>query len=201
MTYANVVGRETVRIPFLVAALNDLKVLAGDIQNTYLYAFTKEKIYFKAGDEWKADKGKIIVITRALYDLKSSALMWRNHLADIIGTKLGFKSSLADPDLWYKPMITSEGIEYYVYILVYVDDILIIDINPNRFMDLLKDTYTVKPSSIGEPRLYLGADMRKVYYNDDSYAWSKGKLSDPNYLPKVPFSSVDYKSELDISLE
>ena len=27
------------------------------------------------------------------------------------------------------------------------------------------------------------------------------KLLDPNYLPTVPFSSVDYKSELDISLE
>ena len=27
------------------------------------------------------------------------------------------------------------------------------------------------------------------------------KLSDPNYSPKVPFSSVNYRSELDISLE
>ena len=79
------------------------------------------------GKEWKVDKGKIIVITRALYGLKSSALMWHNHLADIIDNKLGFKSSLVDPDLWYKPMITSEGMEYYAYILIYVDDILIID--------------------------------------------------------------------------
>ena len=66
--------------------------------------------------------------------------MWRNHLADITGNKLGFKSSLADPNLWYEAMITSKGVEYYAYILVYVDDILIIDKNPNRFMDLLEDT-------------------------------------------------------------
>ena len=174
MTYASVVGRETVRIAFLLAALNDLKVLAGDIQNAYLNTFTKEKIYFRAGDEWKADKGKIIIITRALSRLNSSALMWRNHLADIIGNKLGFKSSLADPDLWYKAMITSEGVEYYAHILVYVDDILIIDKNLNQFMDLLKDTYTVKSSSIGEPKVYLGADISKVYYHDNSYAWSMG---------------------------
>ena len=51
MTYTSVVGRETVRIAFLVAAPNDLKVLAGDIQNTYLNAFTKEKFYFRAGNE------------------------------------------------------------------------------------------------------------------------------------------------------
>ena len=112
MTYASEVGRETIRTAFLVAALNDLKGLAGDIQNAYFSAFTKEKIYFRAGDEWKADKGKIIVITRALYGFKSSALMWRNHLADIIGNKLKFKSSLTDPDLWYKPMITSEIITH-----------------------------------------------------------------------------------------
>ena len=55
-----------------MTALNDLKVLAGDIQNAYLNAFTKEKIYFRAGDKWKTDKGLIIIITRALYGLKSS---------------------------------------------------------------------------------------------------------------------------------
>ena len=161
----------------LVTALNDLKILAGDTQNVYLNAFTKEKIYFRAVDEWKADKGKIIVITRALYGLKSSALIWQNHLADNIGNKLKFKSSLADPDSWYKPMITSDGIDYCAYILVYVDNILIIDKNPEQFMDLLKSTHTVKPSSIGEPKNYLGADINKVYYSNNSYAWSMGSRS------------------------
>ena len=127
MTYASVVGRETVRIAFLMAALHELKALAEDIQNAYLNAFTKEKIYFRTNNEWKADKGKIVIITRALYGLKSSALMWHNHLAVIIGNRLGFKSSLADPDLWHKAIITSEGAEYYAYILLYADDILIID--------------------------------------------------------------------------
>ena len=75
VTYASVVRRETLKIALLLAALNDLKILAGDIQNAYLNAFTKEKIYFRAGDEWKANKGKIIVITRDLYGLKSLALM------------------------------------------------------------------------------------------------------------------------------
>ena len=42
MTYASVVGREIVRIAFLPVTLNDLKVLAGDIQNAYLNAYTKK---------------------------------------------------------------------------------------------------------------------------------------------------------------
>ena len=36
LTYASVVSRESVRIAFLIAALNDLDILAGDIQNAYL---------------------------------------------------------------------------------------------------------------------------------------------------------------------
>ena len=52
MTYSSVVSRDTVRIGFLVAALNDLDILAGDIQNTFLHAPTKEKTFFYEGDEW-----------------------------------------------------------------------------------------------------------------------------------------------------
>ena len=76
MTYASVVGRETVRIAFSVADLNDLRILAGDIQNTYLNTFIKEKIYSRADNKWKSDKGKIMLSIRALYGLNSSALMW-----------------------------------------------------------------------------------------------------------------------------
>ena len=49
-------------------------------------------------------------------------------------------------------MITPDGIDYYPYILVYVDDIHIIDKNPEQFMDLLKNRYTIKPSSIGKQK-------------------------------------------------
>ena len=92
----------------------------------------------------KKQQGKGSHITKALYGLKSSALMWRNHLADVLGNKLKFRSSLLNPDLWYKEMISTEGVEYYAYILVYVDDILILDKDPERFMQILKEEYTVQ---------------------------------------------------------
>ena len=38
LTYASVVSRDTVRIALTIAALNELKVLACDIQNAYLTA-------------------------------------------------------------------------------------------------------------------------------------------------------------------
>jgi hypothetical protein len=226
MTYSTVVSRDTVRIGFLIAALNDLQVLAGDIQNAFLSAPTSEKIFFYAGDEWKADEGKVVVVVRALYGLKSSALQFRNHLAETLGNKLGYKSSLADPDLWYKPMTDPSGFKYYAYILVYVDDILILNKDPMRDMELIQTDFTVKKSSIEEPKSYLGADINKVYYPDGTMAWTLGsetyvkravknlkermkkdgfefnkKLSDVNHSAPQPFSSVNYRPELDTSDE
>ena len=47
-TYSSVPSRDSVRMFFLLAALNDLDVLAADIQNAYLSAPIKEKYYIIA---------------------------------------------------------------------------------------------------------------------------------------------------------
>lgn len=45
-TYSSIVSaRVSVRIAFLVAALNDLNVLAADVQNAYLNAPMKAKVW------------------------------------------------------------------------------------------------------------------------------------------------------------
>ena len=50
-TYSGVVSRESVRIAFTLAALNDLDIFAADIQNAYLTAPCGEKIIFTCGPE------------------------------------------------------------------------------------------------------------------------------------------------------
>ena len=49
LNYSSVVSRESVRIFLTMAALNDLDLLACDIQNAYLTAKCRENIYIKAG--------------------------------------------------------------------------------------------------------------------------------------------------------
>ena len=44
VTYASIVSKESVKTTFLLAALNNLEILAGDIGNAYLNAITTEKI-------------------------------------------------------------------------------------------------------------------------------------------------------------
>ena len=76
VTYSTVVSRDSVRIILLVAALNDLEVLCGDVQNAYLTALNKEKVYTRVGKEFTCVPdnedlaGKILIISKALYGLK-----------------------------------------------------------------------------------------------------------------------------------
>ena len=77
------------------------------------------------------------MVIRALYGLKYSSLQFRKYLAETLGNKLGFKSSLIDPDLCYKASTSHIGFEYYSYIIVYVDDIIIIENFPQRYIEMV----------------------------------------------------------------
>lgn len=137
LTYSSVVSRESVRIGFLIAAMYDIEPLAADIGNAYLNAPTKEKYYIITGLEFgELECGKIAIIVRALYGLKSSGAMWRTHFAATL-RDLGFTSSLADPDVWMSPSQLLNGGVFYEYILVYVDDLLVISHGGNEILDTL----------------------------------------------------------------
>jgi hypothetical protein len=52
LTYSSVVSRDSVYIAFLLAALNDLDIMAADVGNAYLSALKREKVYTTAGVEF-----------------------------------------------------------------------------------------------------------------------------------------------------
>ena len=100
MTYAIVVSRDRVRIAFLLAALNNLEILAGDIGNAYLNAMTTEKIYYRAKNEWgPMIKGNVLVIVRALFGFKTAANAWRTYFCNTLQSKMKLKSGIADNDV------------------------------------------------------------------------------------------------------
>ena len=171
ITYSSVVSRDSVRIAFTLAALNGLEIRAADIGNAYLNAPCREKIWTVAGTEFGSDKGKVLIVCRALYGLKSSGAAWRLMFAETLRT-LGYISSKADPDVWMKPETKPDGMEYYAYVLVYVDDLLHLHHDPNLFMDQLEHTYRLKENSVGEPDRYLGANIDRVQLKDGRIVWS-----------------------------
>jgi hypothetical protein len=57
LTYSSVVYRDSVHLAFLIAALNDLDMLAADIGNAYLDADTREKKHTTCGLEFGSLSG------------------------------------------------------------------------------------------------------------------------------------------------
>ena len=86
---------------------------------------------------------------------------------------LDFVSCLADPDVWMRPDVKSDGTEYYKYILLYTDDVLCVSEFPERILRKELDKYfKLKPNSIGPPKLYLGAGIRKVELENGAKGWA-----------------------------
>jgi Reverse transcriptase (RNA-dependent DNA polymerase) len=162
-TFSTVVSRDTVRLFFLMAALHDTDVLSADIQNAYLNAPVKEKLYTIAGKEFgPKNAGRPVMIVRALYGLRSSGKSFRDFLASNL-REMGYESTKADPDLWMMPDTKADSTEYYRYVICYVDDVAVTMENPQKFMDELALRFTLKEGSVQEPTLYLGADVLKWY--------------------------------------
>jgi len=84
ITYASVVSRETIRIALLMAALNDLEVMLGDVLNAYTTAPITKEVWTVLGAEFGSDAGKSAIIVCVLYGLKSAGAAFRAHLASFM---------------------------------------------------------------------------------------------------------------------
>ena len=80
-TYSSVLSIYSVKICLLEAALNNLNVQYGDIENYYLTAPCRENIWNRAGPYFEAVMGKMYIITKAIYGLKSPGAAFRAFLA------------------------------------------------------------------------------------------------------------------------
>ena len=172
-TYAGVVSRESVRIALTYAALNDVDVTAADIGNAYLQAPSSQKYFVICGPEFGLENvGKRALIRRALYGGKSAGRDFRNHLRECM-SHLKFISCPADPDVWMRPALKADGTEYWEYVLLYVDDVLVVS---DRGEELLRKEigkyFKLKENSIGPPKIYLGGHMRKVTLENGMKAWT-----------------------------
>jgi len=57
-----------------LAELNQPEAWSTDIGNAYLEAYTEEKVYVIAGDEFADQAGHSLIVVKALYGLRSSGL-------------------------------------------------------------------------------------------------------------------------------
>jgi hypothetical protein len=113
-------------------------VIAADVQNVYVQATSLQKYFAIVGDEFGEDKVKTVLIMRALYCLKSSGASWRAHIARTL-SDMCFVPSRGDPDVWMRQAFNQmTKASYWEYILVYVDDLLAIGMEPRVTINILE---------------------------------------------------------------
>ena len=247
--YAGVVSRESIRIALTYAALHGIDIKAADIRNAYLQAPSSEKHYVICGPEFGLENvGRVALIRRALYGGKAAGRDFWHHLRACM-EELGFKSSRADPDVWMRISKRSKrktasatagetsngstdvqlgsatrdasqaGEEYYEYVLLYTDDVLVISDNAESVLrEEIGQHFILKEESIGDPGQYLGGKLRKVMLECGTQAWSFGSTQyvkeavnnvetylakkGKKLVAKAPTAlSNGYRPELDVSPE
>ena len=127
--YSGVVSLKSVRLAMFITMHNGLQTAACDIGNAYLEAMTRKKLYANARKEFELLAGKILVIRKALYELKTSGALFHELLSETLKA-LGYRPSKAEPDLWIKDMGT-----YYSYIAAYCDNLLICNKSPQPMLE------------------------------------------------------------------
>ena len=159
--YSSVVSRDIFRLAFTIAALNGVDVMPCNLENAYLNVMCRNKIFFEGGTKCGEDKGKVLIVVRALYGLKSGGSSWCAAIAKVL-KDLDFVSTLDDTDVWIREAFREDGFNYYEMIFLYIDNILAVSHKAKDVIKDIMDFYRAKEGSIKPPDIYLGANIMKV---------------------------------------
>lgn len=118
-TTAPTAAANSTRMLFAEVARNDLHIHQMDVKAAFLHAPISEELYMRPPKGIPHLKGKIWKLKKALYGLKQAANAWHAKLTEELG-KYGFTPCLTDPCMFIKGTDPNR-----VYLLVYVDDMLI----------------------------------------------------------------------------
>jgi Reverse transcriptase (RNA-dependent DNA polymerase) len=196
-TYPSVVSRDSVRIAFLLASLNDLDIMCADIQGAYLNAPCHKRVHTICGDEFGRElKGRIAVIVKALYSLKTSSFAWRTHLAETL-RDLGYSACIADYNVWMRPNTKPNGFKNYKYVLVYTDNILSISHDPLDVLMKLDQHYVLKKVSIG----HLLSAQVSTYILDDDVTHKRWYMSSEKYVKEAIRNMKDWMIEQEMTFK
>lgn len=173
--FAPVVKQTTIRTLLTISGIKNMQVKHLDIKTAYLNGHLEEIVYMKQpkGFEDKEHPEFVCRLKKSIYGLKQSARAWNNKITEVL-TAGGFKRGSADSCIFSKKILDN-----FIYVLIYVDDILIAAYVEQQFEEvekLLSDNFETK--IIGDIKYYLGIEVERnkngIFY-----------LHQQNYIEKI----------------
>jgi hypothetical protein len=154
--FAPVGSSSALRVLMARAAQEDWHIHQTDFKQAFLNAKLSEDVYLEIPDGYPmsdAKKGSCVLhLLKSLYGLKQAPREWYLMLkAALLG--MGFKQSDADPGIFYR-----DG----VYLLLYVDDQLIMGPDIDKIQDAIKDiAEQFVITDMGPAKMFLGVEIVK----------------------------------------
>jgi histone deacetylase 1/2 len=158
-TFSPVVKMSTIRVILSIAVSRGWSLRQLDVQNAFLHGILEEEVYMRQppGYTDKSHPNFVCKLDKAIYGLKQAPRAWYARLsAKLIA--LGFTPSKADTSLFY---FNKHGVT--VFVLVYVDDIIVASSNPSATTGLLhslRQDFALK--DLGDLHYFLGIEVNKV---------------------------------------
>ncbi|KAD6794805.1 hypothetical protein E3N88_05701 [Mikania micrantha] len=155
-TFSPVVKATTIRVLLSLAVTNQWSLRQLDVQNAFLHGELKETVYLRQPrgfiDASKPDH--VCLLHKSLYGLKHAPRAWFERLSTTLHN-LGFTGSKTDPSLF---ILNNSGT--LVYVLIYVDDIIVTGNNTNAINDVIANlgtSFVVK--DLGDLHYFLGIEV------------------------------------------
>lgn len=133
-TFSPVAKQQTIRLVLSLALHHGWSVKQLDVSNAFLHGTIQEQVYLKQPQGYVNQQfpSHVCKLHKALYGLKQAPRAWYDMLSKSL-LQQGFYNSKADSSLF----ILVQGADL-VYVLVYVDDILITGSDPSLVDHIIK---------------------------------------------------------------
>jgi histone deacetylase 1/2 len=170
-TFSPVIKVATIRLVLSISVSRGWSLRQLDVKNAFLHGVLEEEVYMKQppGFESSATPNYICKLDKALYGLKQAPRAWYSRLSTKLHT-LGFIPSKGDTSLF---LYAKSGIT--VYILIYVDDIIVTSSSDQAISALLHNLsseFALK--DLGDLHYFLGLEVHKqsngLLLNQEKYA-------------------------------
>nr|ABA95721.1 retrotransposon protein, putative, Ty1-copia subclass [Oryza sativa Japonica Group] len=158
-TFSPVVKAATIRLVLSIAMSQGWSLRQLDVQNAFLHGYLDEEVYMRQppGFEDARQPHFLCKLDKALYGLKQAPRAWYSRLSKKL-QELGFSSSKADTSLFFY----NKG-HHKMFVLVYVDDIIVASSSSPAVNALLKDLekdFALK--DLGDLHYFLGIEVKRT---------------------------------------
>ncbi|KAJ0742843.1 putative RNA-directed DNA polymerase [Helianthus annuus] len=161
-TFSPVIKPATIRTVLSLAVTNKWSLRQLDIQTAFLHGDLKETVYMRQPpgfvDPTRPDY--VCLLNKSLYGLKQAPRAWFTKLSTAL-RQLGFYGSKTDPSLF---ILNSSGT--LVYLLVYVDDIIITGNNQGAITSIVERLNSLFAlTNMGQLHYFLGIEV--IHHRSD----------------------------------